>query len=130
MRFKNPTDALQWVRDCRQTAAPVRNELARKVAMGFCYYEGIHWVQEESTSMRNGVRTLETNYSPDTNQVRVTANQVSYRIQKVAASTYPDRISVDAEPPDRDFSASTIMLAKACQDSVNAAIAESGYVNA
>jgi len=130
MLFKGPDDALQWVRDVRQTAAPVRNELGRRVAQGFLYYEGIHWIEEDRADTRNGLRRLQTNYNPDTNQLRVTANQVSYRIQKVMASTFPDRLAVEAIPPDRDFSATTIQLAKACQDAVNFGIDESGYLKA
>lgn len=131
MRFTTKEDALEWVRTTRQTAAPLRDELSRKIAVGHCYHEGIHWLQEIQVQPgRYGYRRLDANYHPEADHLRVTANQITYRVQKVAASTYPDRIAVEARTPDRDFSISTLAAAKASQDAVNSQIDRGGLLAA
>lgn len=94
MDFKNPEQLLEWKRHAWDASATIRNDLARDAGEDACFYEGLQWIK----AGRSDPTWIKANvvYGVNAQELRVQANEITRLVQKVAASTKPNQLEIDA----------------------------------
>lgn len=98
LNLDTPTRAEEWLKDFRSGYDPVRSMLCQTVSVNRCMYEGCQWLSGGRTSEGTEYGRRVTNWNPDTNKLVATVNRIPKLIHETAASSFVDRIEVEASP--------------------------------
>lgn len=133
MNFDNEQQIFDFIKDAERSADMIRQQLATRMGIDGCYYEGIHWLVPNfrlGPNRDSGTARLPVDWNPDSRKLRAMSNEVTRLTQKSAASTHPDEIYVDAVPPDRDTGTDALFRVRVHESVANTAIDECGLLRA
>lgn len=99
--FKQPEDVLSTLDAADNASRTQRQMLAFRIGVDFCYYEGVHYLNNLSPGARYDQTSAQTRlastWNPNSSNLHAVDNQVSHFVQEVAAATYPSQFDVDAK---------------------------------
>lgn len=128
MKLSNRQQVEQFVKEARTQSDAVRDRLARKAALGHCYYVGKHWVNEKW--LGRDWQTFRDHASaaaarePD----RVAKNICDRHLIKIAAASFPVRIEPQVRTSYRDYSPYGAFVAQCNEDLASLMVERSGLV--
>lgn len=100
--FKQPNDVLDTLDAAEQSSRTQRQMLAFRVGVDFCYYEGVHYLNNLSPGARYDQTAAQTRlastWNPNSANMHAVENEVSHVVHEVTAATYPSQFDVDAKP--------------------------------
>jgi len=129
--FNNDRELFGFISDNQRNAEPTRAQLAQNMAVYGCYFEGLQWLNQFSTvHNRSGVSRLPVDYRPDARKMRVVENDTTMYTQKSIASTHPEQIVLQVEPPELDTSVEAIHRSRIHEVAINAMVQSSNYITA
>lgn len=114
----------------KQSASDCRMRLASKVGVDECYYEGVQWLNQLGPQRWTNSTTgrLYTNWSPDSNALRVTMNEVTEKIILAAAATHPSSLDASVTPPARNAGVEASMYTQVHEDTLAVLAKKSGLL--
>lgn len=130
MEFKRSKQVFDFVRDAERGAEMIRQQLATRMGIDGCYYEGIQWLNQgyRFGYNRSGTSRMNVDWNPESRRLRAVDNRVTFLTQKSAASTHPQEIYMDAVPPDRDTGTDALFRVRVHETVVNTAIEDAGLL--
>lgn len=132
MNFDKPKDVIDYITDRKESASPMRMELAYRIGADMCYVEGVQLLQSGTRLPNNkiGISRDRENANPDSSSLRVIDNQVSFHAQKVAAGTHPNSLMVDGFPAVMAAGPEGTYQARCAEEAVNIELERSCFVQA
>lgn len=130
MLFDDVKKLIDFATERRMSYRPCIVDLATRVGILQSYMIGIQWISD-NYRLPNGARGLGrymTDYSPDSNTMRVTVNKVTEYVIKARAATYPNDLSVDVVPSEAEYGIDSIAKSRVVESVANAAIDQSSLL--
>lgn len=92
-----------------------RSRLASRIGVDECYYEGVQYLYQNPW-IAGQVGQLYPNLDMNSRTLRVIANQTTRYVIGSASATYPERLDVYVDPPDRDSGPAATASAQIAED--------------
>ena len=129
--FKSDTELFGFITDSQKNSEPSRTQLAQNFAVHGCYFEGLQWLNQFTTvHNRSGLTRAPVDYRPDSAKLRVVENRTTMLTQKSIASTHPEQIILQVEPPELDTSIEAMHKSRVHEVALNAEVQWAKYINA
>jgi hypothetical protein len=108
----------EYVMEKHNAAATMRQWVAARMGANACYSVGIQYLLSNDLSFANSTtgRTLRNSIDPDQRKLRVVWNEITMRLEKAAAATWPNRFDITIPPPPRNGGVEASALAQVKED--------------
>ncbi|HYD00358.1 MAG TPA: hypothetical protein VEB22_03960 [Phycisphaerales bacterium] len=125
-------DLRDFLHEARVAAWAPRNELGQRMGRDIAFYLGHQWLLSAvDRKVGNGTASLPPQLDPDVRRpMRATLNRIAKHAQRVAASTRPDTIEIEAHPGDFGVGLGATASARVLESTANTLVDLSGYVRA
>lgn len=127
----NRKEANEYLVEVRDATEQTRNILAAVVGTAYSYYEGKQWIESGQfyETQRPGIGRILNVWNPDSRRgMRATVNRIASLVQKSAAATTPERMEVEALPPDRDAGTEMMIRSHSATAALNTFIDCTGFL--
>ena len=132
MEIDNEKQAVEALEDWQRQSQEQRSDLAVKIGTYFAYYAGVQWITTQGFNRRASAPAsrLVPDINPSSEQMLVSDNVFTKHLIRAVIATRPNDIECAVNPPARDVNVGATLRAQVLEDTLNAAIAGSGYVAA
>jgi len=131
--FRSAEQIKDFIAHRMNSASEVTMALASRTGIDECYNEGIQWLQQSrpsfSAASSSGIIRLATSLSTESQNLRVTSNEVTRFIAKATAATYPSGLEVTVEPGVRSTGVGPGVVAQTLEDAVSVGVKQTGLLS-
>lgn len=126
MQLASAKEVEQFIIESRSQSEAMRDQLARKAALGHCYFVGKHWITDRWLG-RDWVNfkdasSIGKRRDPD----RMARNVMDRYLVKISAASFPRHIEAEVESDWRDFGAKGAFAGQVNEDILGVVLNKSG----